>query len=239
MATRAGHRITTVARDRAFFFAMAMAIVLTTLSGFVLQFVAGRSTLAAPWWVHLHGITAVGWLAIFAAQNYLVFRGAIGSHRTLGWVASLYLGWMVAVGLTVTTLTTMTHRIPFFFEPNIFMVMDYLTVLVFAGLTLAGVALRDHADWHRRLMLCGAILVMTPGVGRLLPLPVLGTWILWSIWLVMALYVGVAMTFDLVTRGRVHPAYLWGFGTITTAIALMRPIAFSPPVLALTKTLMG
>jgi hypothetical protein len=88
-------------------------------------------------------------------------------------------------------------------------------------------------------MLCGAVQVMTPGIGRLLPLPLMGTWILWSIWLVMMVYLSVAIAYDLLTRGKVHPAYLWGVGVITLSVAAMRPIAFSPPVLALTETLTG
>ncbi|WP_242181928.1 hypothetical protein [Sphingomonas sp. CARO-RG-8B-R24-01] len=228
-----------VDRERAFFFALAIAIVVTTVSGFALQFAMGRSTLASPWWVHLHGVTAMGWLTLYLTQNFLVFRGTMALHRQLGWIASAYLGWMVAVGFSVTTLSAITHRIPFFFEPNVFIVMDWTVDLLFAGLTWTAVAMRAQPDWHRRLMLCGAVVVMTPGVGRLLPLPLMGTWILWSIWLVMAVYVAVAMAFDVLTRGRVHPAYLWGFGAITAAIALMRPLAFSPPLLSLTKTLMG
>ncbi|MEG3148159.1 hypothetical protein U1839_26210 [Sphingomonas sp. RT2P30] len=112
-------------------------------------------------------------------------------------------------------------------------------MIVFAGLTWAGVRARGSIDWHRRLMLCGAIQVMAPGVGRLLPLPLLGSWIIWTIWVLLTLYVAAAMIYDLVTRGRIHPAYYWGFATITLAAAAMRPLAFSPPVLALTAALSG
>jgi hypothetical protein len=52
-------------------------------------------------------------------------------------------------------------------------------------------------------------------------------------------YLSVAIAYDLLTRGKVHPAYLWGVGVITLSVAAMRPIAFSPPVLALTETLTG
>jgi hypothetical protein len=88
-------------------------------------------------------------------------------------------------------------------------------------------------------MLCAAILIMTPGVGRMLPLPFMGEWQLWGIWLVMFVYISVALVYDLVTRGRIHPAYGWGFGAITLSTAIMRPLAFSPPMLALTAWLMG
>lgn len=228
-----------VVRDRGFFLIMALVIAATTVAGFALQFVAGRSSLASPWWVHVHGITFMGWLVIYVAQNLLVYRNDIALHRRLGRFAAGYVGWMVLVGLSVNTLAAINHRIPPFFETNVFLVMDWLTVLVFAGLTWAGVRMRHRTDWHRRLMLCGAILIMTPGAGRLLPLPLLGTWIIWSIWLIMLVYVGVAVTYDLVTRGKVHPAYFWGFGAITLATALMRPLAFTPPMLAITAALTG
>lgn len=226
-------------RDRGFFLIMAIAIAATVVAGFTLQFVAGRSSLASPWWVHLHGLTFMGWLAIYLAQNILVWRGNIALHRRLGWFAAWYLGWMVLVGLSVNTLAAINHRIPPVFETNVFLVMDWTTVLVFAGLTWAGVRNRARTDWHRRLMLCGAIQVMTPGVGRLLPLPLLGTWILWTIWAVMLVYMSVAVIYDLATRGKVHPAYGWGFGAITLGTALIRPIAFTPPMLALTAWLTG
>jgi hypothetical protein len=240
MATLAeGVRHAPISKDRGFFLIMAIVIAATVVSGFVLQFVMGRSSLASPWWVHLHGLTFMGWLTIYLTQNVLVFRGDVARHRRIGMVAAGYVGWMVVVGLSVNTLAAIMHRIPPFFETNVFLVMDWLTVLVFAGLTWAAVRMRNDADWHRRLMLCGAIQVMTPGVGRLLPLPLMGTWILWGIWAVMLVYVSVAAIYDLVTRGRIHPAYYWGFGTITLAVALMRPLAFTAPMLALTAKLTG
>lgn len=234
-----GFRPDTAVRDRGFFLVMALVISATVVGGFTLQLAAGRSSFASPWWVHIHGVTFMGWLGIYVAQNLLVYRNSIALHRRLGWIAACYVAWMVLVGVSVNTLAAINHRIPPFFEANVFLVMDWLTVFVFAGLTWAGVRMRRRTDWHRRLMLCAAIQIMTPGVGRLLPLPLLGTWIIWSIWLIMLVYIGVAVTYDLVTRGRIHPAYYWGFGAITASAALMRPLAFTPPMLALTAALTG
>ena len=226
-------------RDRGFFLIMALVIAATVVAGFSLQLAAGRSSFTAPWWVHVHGVTFMGWLGIYVVQNLLVYQGNVALHRRLGRFAAFYVGWMVLVGVSVNTLSAINHRIPPFFEPNVFLVMDWLTVFVFAGLTWAGVRMRNRTDWHRRLMLCASIQIMTPGVGRLLPLPLLGTWIIWSIWLIMLVFIGIAMTYDLFTRRRVHPAYLWGFGAITLSVALMRPLAFTPPMLALTAALTG
>ncbi|MGN6820037.1 MAG: hypothetical protein ACTHJR_15335 [Sphingomonas sp.] len=239
MATTADTQMHPVVRERFFFFVMALVIAAVTVSGFSFQLVMGRSTFASPWWVHVHGLTFMGWLGIYLTQNYLVWRGDTSLHRKLGLFAAGYVVWMVAVGLSVNTLCAINHRIPFFFEPNVFLVMDWTFVLTFAGLTLSAVRLRGKSDWHRRLMLCGAITVMIPGPARLLPLPFMGTWILWALWCVMAVFVTAAVIYDVRTRGKIHPAYFWGFGVMTLAIALIRPIAFSPPLLHLTHYLMG
>lgn len=239
MATVADSRINPIARERLFFFVMALAIAATVVSGFSLQLAMHRSTFASPWWVHVHGLTFMGWLGIYLTQNWLAWRGDVVKHQRLGRIAAGYVGWMVLVGLSVNTIAAIQHRIPPFFETNVFLVMDWLTVLVFAGLTWAAVRLRGRTDWHRRLMLCGAIQVMTPGIGRLLPLPLMGTWLLWGIWAALLPFMAAAAIYDIRTRDRVHPAYLIGFGTITLAVAVMRPLAFSPPMLALTRYLVG
>ena len=53
MATRASTTSDLIARDRAFFLAMALAIAATVVAGFTLQMVTGRSSFDAPWWVHV------------------------------------------------------------------------------------------------------------------------------------------------------------------------------------------
>lgn len=238
MATLADTDIRPIARERLFFFVMALCIAATVVSGFSLQLAAGRSSFGAPWWVHIHGVTFMGWLGIYLTQNWLVWRNDTLAHRKLGKIAAVYVGWMVLVGLSVNTLAAIHHRIPPFFETNTFLVMDWLTVLVFAGLTWAGVRNRERTDWHRRLMLAGAIQVMTPGIGRLVPLPFIPhEYQLWAIWACLLPFMAAAAIYDLRTRGRVHPAYAWGFGTITLAVALMRPIAYTPPMMALTAWL--
>jgi hypothetical protein len=239
MATAAPPRLHPIIRDRLFFFVMALVIAATAISGFVLQLAAGRSSFHSPWWVHVHGLTFMGWLGLYLAQNWLAWRGDVVDHQRLGRIAAFYVGWMVLVGVSVNTLAAIHHRIPPFFEVNVFLVMDWTIVAVFAGLTWAAVRLRGASDWHRRLMLCGAVQVMVPGLARLMPLPLMGSWILWDIWAGLLPFVAAALIYDLRTRGKVHPAYLWGFGAILLGVALIRPIAFSPPLLALTKHLAG
>jgi hypothetical protein len=110
-------------------------------------------------------------------------------------------------------------------------------VVTFFALTMAAIVLRRRAGWHKRLMLCGTIVVMSPALGRLLPMPFLGPLAPWAVFGSMLLYVAAGMVFDRVTRGRVHPAYLWGAGTIIITQLLIGALAFSPPILAVTAAI--
>ena len=207
MATAAESHTHPIVRDRLFFFVMALVIAATVVSGFALQLAMGHSNFGEPWWVHVHGITFMGWLGIYVVQNFLAWRGITTLHRQLGWFAACYIVWMVAVGISVNTLATINHRIPFFFEPNVFPIMDWMILLSFAGLTWAGVRLRGATEWHRRLILCGAIILMTPGTGRLVPLPSVGGWVLLVTWATMLPFMAAAAIYDWRTRGTLHPAY--------------------------------
>lgn len=237
MASAAPPRLHPIVRDRLFFFVMALVIAATAVSGFSLQLAMGRSTFHSPWWVHVHGITFMGWLGLYLVQNWLAWRGDIVDHQRLGRFAVFYVGWMVLVGISVNALSALNHRLPSFAEPNVFLTMDWVIIAVFAGLTWAAVRLRGASDWHRRLMLCGAIQVMVPGLARLLPLPLFGSWLLWAIWAALLPFTAAALVYDLRTRGKVHAAYYWGFGAILVGVVLVRPIAFSPPMLALVHQL--
>lgn len=226
-------------RERRFFFIMSLVIAVTVVAGFSLQFVAGRSSLGAPWWVHVHGITMIGWLAIYVTQNWLVLRGEVASHRRLGYLAAGYACWVVLVGLVLTPTSIVAGRTPPFFGPYIFLSLDWLNIVTFAGLVVAGVMARGATDWHRRLMLSSALVVMMPGLGRLVPLPLLGDWMIWGLFFGALPFWAAPAIYDIVTRGKVHHAYYWGFAAFLLETVLIRPLAFTEPMRAIVRHLMA
>jgi hypothetical protein len=239
MATMTIGAPATVVRDRTFFLTMAVVILATAAAGFGFQYAMGRSSFHSPWWVHVHAISFVSWIALYLAQNILIYRGVIRGHRTLGWVGLVLACWMVPAGVFATVMAVKLHRVPFFFADSVLLVLDPLNVLAFFVLTVAGIAMRRRTDWHRRLMLAGTINLIGPALGRLLPMPLFGVWNVWAVWAAMMFYFVVAMVYDLVARGRIHPAYYWSVGFSTLWTALVLPIAFSRPLLVLAKSLAG
>lgn len=204
----------------------AMAAVL--VAGFVLQLAMGRSSFGAPLIVHLHALTFMGWVAIIVTQAWLVAGGRTGLHRTLGGLALVWLCAMLVLGPLVTIAAIRTGRVPFFFQPQHFLLADPATVFAAAGMVVAAVVLRKNHDWHPRLQIGGFMMLMGPGIGRIIPMPLLAPWA-FEIASVIPLAVAlIGMARDKRVHGRAHPAWLLSASIVVAVLIAVRLIAFSP-----------
>jgi hypothetical protein len=149
-------------------------------------------------------------------------------HRRLGWVAAFWIVPMVIMGTLVTAIMVRQAHVPFFFRPLQFLVFDPMTVIAFAGLTIAAVRLRRRTEWHRRLHFCGMSLLLGPAFGRLLPLPLLQPWAWEATMAVCLLFPIAGMIADIRRRGRIHPAWHWGIATMVGALVVTEAITYSP-----------
>lgn len=205
-------RFSTLPGDHRFFSFMAVLTAVTIVAGFgqtyVPKVVGGAP--AVPFIVHLHAAIFVCWLALFVAQTALVLTGRTAVHRRLG-VAGVGLAALMLVVGTATAIAVarLGHRgIPGVEFPDAegFLLLNLISIFVFATLVGAGWFLRRNPAAHKRVMLMATVGgLVGPGVSRL-PFasgkpPVIG---------VLALaFLLAGPIYDLVTRRRVHPAYLW------------------------------
>jgi hypothetical protein len=214
--------------DERFFLGSALVMTLVIVAGFSLQLAMGRSTFAAPPLVHAHALVFMGWVVIYVLQNVFVATGNLALHRRLGWVAAGWLVAMLVLGVLVTLAMVRRGQVPFFFRPLQFLVFDPVSLLAFAGLTIAAILLRRRTDWHRRLHFCGMAILLGPGFGRLLPMPLLAPWA-WEATLVACLLFPLAgAVWDLRRSGRVHPAWACGVGAMVAALVVTEAITYSP-----------
>ena len=200
--------------DERFFLAAAGTMCLVVIAGFTNLLLQGITTFAAPWPVHLHAVVFMGWVGIFMAQVWIATRGLLPLHRRLGWISVAYIPLILVLGTATIVRMLRLGTTPPMWTPSYFFVMNMMALIGFAILSIAGICMRRRTDWHRRLMLCAMAALIITAFNRLMPVSLL--------FAVMSLVSAIAilvfpiagMIADRRRTGRIHPAWLWGFGVL-------------------------
>ena len=114
-----------------FFLIMALVMATVIIAGFSLNLAMGRSSFAAPWPYHVHGMIFMGWLGLYLAQVITISTGNIALHRQLGKFAYVWIPAMVAAGLMIILVAVRGSGGPFFFAQNEFLISNMAGLLVF------------------------------------------------------------------------------------------------------------
>jgi hypothetical protein len=216
------------AGDNRYFVITSLLMAGLIVAAFSLQLGMGRSTFQAPLLVHLHALAFMGWVAIYVAQTTLAASGKRELHRQLGWLGTVWIAPMVVLGITATLMMVRRGQTPFFFQPAQFLVLNPVSVLTFAALTWTAVAMRRQTGWHRRLHYCGMANLLGPAFGRLLPMPLLSPWAFEATATCVLLFPLAGVLADRRRTGSVHPAWLWGTGTVLLSILSVEVLSYSP-----------
>jgi hypothetical protein len=214
--------------EERFFFIMACAMAATIVAGFALNLAMGRSSFSVPLVFHLHAAVFFGWVILYLSQNALVASGNVALHRRMGWLAAIWVPALVAMGITMTVVSLRRNGGPPFFDMREFLVGNPLQLLCFAGLVTAAIARRKQTDWHRRLMLCAMAILTGPGLGRLLPMPLLIPWAWWIASLATLVFPLTGMLADRRRNGRVHPAWFYGIAASLGTLVLGEVVSHTP-----------
>lgn len=213
--------------EERFFFIMACIMSAVIVAGFSLNLAMGRSTFAVPIAYHVHAFVFFGWVAIYLAQNWLVASGNVALHRRLGWIAAIWVPVMVGMGMTIMTVSLRRNGGPFFFDQNEFLFSNVLGLLLFGALVAAAIVKRRETGWHRRLMLVGMSILTGPGLGRLLPMPLLipHAWRIMTV--VTMIWPLIGMIADKRRNGTIHSAWFYGVGAVFAVQIIADLIAYS------------
>lgn len=216
------------ARQDRFFLNTSIAMALVVVAGFSLQLGMGRSSFGAPPVVHLHAVIFMGWVAIYVLQNVFAAGRSLRLHRRLGWIAAGWTAAMVVMGILVTVRLVRSGHAPFVFTPVQFLMLNPISVLSFAGLTVAAIVMRRQTEWHRRLHYCGMALLLGPAYGRLLPMPLLIPYAFEVTSLAVLIFPLIGIVHDLRRRGSVHPGFAWGIGAVLGSMLLTEAFVHTP-----------
>lgn len=214
-------------REARFFFVLACFMAATIVAGFSLNLALGRSSFDRPLLFHLHAFVFFGFVALYVLQNWLVVRGDVAMHRQLGLAGVVLAPTMTVLAIAMTIVSLRRNGGPFFFDGNAFLVGNILQGLCFGALVAGALMLRRQGDWHKRIMACAMTVLTGPGLGRLLPLPLLIPWAWWAAMGATLVFPLAGAIRDFRVTGRVHPAWLCGAGLIILCFFAGELIAYS------------
>ena len=210
-----------------FFTIMALVMSFVIVAGFSLNLAMGRSSFDVPLPYHVHGVIFMSWIGLYVAQHLSASSGNWAFHRKLGKVAYALIPLMVLAGSTIMIVVARRNGGPFFFHVSEFLWSNMMLLWTFGFLAFWALRRQRYTGWHRRLMLCAMAILTGPGLGRLLPLPLMipNAWLITT--LATMVFPVIGMIADKRSAGRVHPAYWWGLGIYAGVFLVSLVIAYS------------
>jgi len=172
--------------------------------------------------VHLHGALFTGWVLLFMVQTALVASHRLAVHRRLGVAGAMLAAAMILVGTSTAIATAKRGAAPVGVDPLAFLAIPIFDMVLFATFVTAALVLRRNKDMHKRLMLLAYISIIVAAVARLPGVLPLGPLAFFGLGYSLVV---VAVIYDLVSRRRVHKAYLWGGALMVASVPLRLAIS--------------
>jgi uncharacterized membrane protein YozB (DUF420 family) len=201
-----------------------------------------RSGESYPLIIHLHAAAFVGWVVLLTAQILLIRGHRPDLHRRLGLAGMVLAPTIVIVGTATGIIVEQMNFGTRLSRPP-FMAIEFTDMLAFAGLAGAALVWRGNTQAHKRLILLATFYIVDAGYSRWLGAGIhaimgSGYWSRFT-----GLFLGPDLLllglggYDLVTRGRLHPAYvaggLWMLACQFGSLGLYRLPQWKPVALAI------
>jgi len=158
--------------------------------------------------VHAHGLVFTSWIVLLLVQTTLVASNQTKIHRKLGMAAAGLVVLMVIFGTPAAIKMAALKRSPPGTEPLVFLTIPLFEMITFPTLIAAGFYYRKRTDFHKRLIVIATIAISSAAVARL-PLSIMRFGPPAFFGLTDAFMIPIVV-YDFATRGKIHPATLWG-----------------------------
>ncbi|MPY87796.1 MAG: hypothetical protein GEU99_07730 [Luteitalea sp.] len=225
--------------EHLFFTSMAAAAALTVFLGFAPTYYLKGAFEGPPLTplLHLHGALFTGWILLFILQTSLIAAKRTDIHRRLGVIGGLLAVAMVVAGAAAAMWSVRRGFTPPGGPPPlVFFAIPVGDLVVFSTLVGCGISYRCRPDTHKRLMLLATIGLLTAAIARLPFVAGTGPLVFFGL---TDLFVVGCLFHDRLTRGHVHPAFLWGGLFLVVSQPLRLAIAGTGAWLAFAAWLAG
>lgn len=216
--------------ERRFYSRMALFLIALVFLGFAPSFYLRgvvpaypRPNPTLPLSVLLHGGLFSVWMLLVVAQTQLVAAGRRDMHMKLGLATVLIAVALIPIMYLTTVWQVARANQPPFTDPLTWTIIPLAGIIPFAILLWQGWAHRRNPQWHKRLMLSAAILIVAgPAIGRLPLAPPTIVGFSFQMILGLALFAPLFL-WDRRTQGNLHPATWLGFAL--AALSVFVPLA--------------
>jgi hypothetical protein len=228
--------------ERRFYLGVSAAMVLAVLLGFARSFFLRP---LFPGWpapsepiFYLHGAAFTAWCVLLVAQASLVSAGRTDVHRRLGWAGVALAVAMVGLGVQASLVAARrpTGFVGVPVPPLEFLLVPIADMVLFPVFVAAAVALRRNAQAHKRLMLLATVNLMAAAIGRWPVVIESGPLLTFAL---VDLFLVALAVWDWRSRGRLHPATLWGGAVFLASQPLRIVLSSTPAWLALARWMTG
>jgi hypothetical protein len=223
--------------ERRFYLGLTVALAAAVLLGFARTFFLRAwypdwaAVHGAPESIfYVHGTLFAIWYLLLAVQASLITTRRVALHRRMGYTGAGLAAVMVLLGTFASLVAARrpTGFIDVSLPPLQFLVVPLAAIGLFGAFVALAVAKRRDTQAHKRYMLMASISMLEAAVGRWpfafirasSPIPFLDMPSLMT-----DLFLVPIVLWDLRSRGRLHPATLWGAVAIVGTHALRMPLA--------------
>jgi hypothetical protein len=210
--------------DRRFYLGMAIASAILVFVGFSpTYYLKSHFPMSAPLslLVHVHGLVFTLWMLYFVAQTALIAISRPALHRRLGITGAFLGSAMLVLGLTVAFTAVRLHHGGGPYDAETIFLVGLGDLFTFGLFFILGYRYRRNREAHQRLMLLSITAgLIGPALGRLgihgTPAPLLA--------LISLSFLFAGPVYDLITRRRIHPVYIYG---VLFALVTFTPFRFA------------
>ena len=219
--------------DRKIYIGWIAIVWAAIISGFGLDF--GRYMTERPVpppILHFHAAVYVVWLVLVSVQIFLVEKGDIRRHKTLGWATAILSAFMVPLGLAAALVDQARQVGAPDYAPQ-FLSLEFGEMIGFSVFIAAGILWRKNLAAHKRLMILSAVAISDAGFARLwlmgfkVTVPSHFGWWLQFYWGIALMLIAM-MAWDWWKRGKVHPVVLAGAALLWINQLIATQLFFSP-----------
>jgi hypothetical protein len=212
--------------DRVFYSGISIAMALTVFIGFAPTYYSklfadaplltfGRAPFTSL--VHLHGILFTTWTLLFVVQTALVAQHRVAIHRKLGVLGGLLAGAMIVAGTATAIKAAAAGSAPAGVSPLSFLAIPLTDMVLFGGFVATALWMRRNKEAHKRLMLLAFVSILTAAVARFPGVLPQGPFVFFGLTFIFLL---IAVAYDIASRRRIHPVYLWGVPLLVASVPL-------------------